>query len=91
MNECCNPECEGVSKMIRCGNCRRHKIYLCAAGCNTEVSRHFKVYCGDCAKFSYNNWQQVNQVLYREKNREKIRENQRKIRVRKRLENGNLL
>jgi len=87
MNDCCNPNCNGVSKMIRCGDCRRHKEYYCAAGCDTEVKRHFKVFCDECAEFSYHRSQLADQLLYREKNREIIRYKQRK----RRLENAHLL
>ena len=64
MYDCCNPDCDGVSKMIRCGKCRRYKIYYCAAGCNTEVYRHFKVFCKECAEFSHLRWAKEYQEEY---------------------------
>jgi len=88
---CCNPDCSGVSKHLRCGKCRRYKIYLCAGGCGTQVSSHFKTWCTDCYKFTYNRYQKANQAIYRENNRDKLRENQKNIRAKRRLEIGNLL
>ena len=89
MNDCCNPECDGQSKMRRCGVCRRNKRFYCAAGCTTQVRNHFKVYCDDCAEFSHLRWHKEYQDGFRLEHREQIRINQRKnYRKRKALNNS---
>jgi len=56
MFDCCNPECDGVSKMIRCGKCRHERRYYCAS-CDHPVLRCNKIYCNDCAVFSHRRWE----------------------------------
>ena len=91
MYDCCNPNCDGVSKMIRCGKCRRHKIFYCAAGCNTEVKRHFKVFCKECAEFSHRRWEIEYQAGFRLRHKERIKITQRNNYQKRKLINNSII
>ena len=70
--DCVNLDCPRVSKMLRCGLCRRRKDYICAA-CGISVNTNIKIYCEECAKFSKLEWAKEYQTTYRCKHRIRIR------------------
>ena len=72
MFDCVNLDCPRVSKMLRCGLCRRRKDYICAA-CGISVNTNIKIYCEECAKFSKLEWAKEYQTTYRCKHRIRIR------------------
>ena len=88
MNDCCNMMCDGVSKRIRCGKCRRAKDFHCVS-CDIEVSGHFKLYCEDCAIFSRLRYAKEAQKEYRRTHKDIVNANARKNRIkRKELNNS---
>jgi len=61
MPTCCNLNCDGWSKKIRCGMCRKRHIHNCAiCGDEVEVIRN-KVFCTPCAAMSKLAWQNAYQ------------------------------
>ena len=90
LNSCCNPDCDGESKMRRCGGCRRARTFYCAS-CDVEVRRHYKIYCDDCAIFSRTRYNTEAQKGYRENNRDWINTKARENRARKKQLNKSLI